>query len=262
MPYQPLPFEQYFIDNSERTFGSRAPRRKVEYKAVHYQCSGLERLLHLHHEVNYEIAYEPDRDVIQINFQKSKGFGDWYANIAEFTCRYYHSIDFDGQKLQLRVHHGWGAMYKSVKHELRSAWYALHRQHPDAVTEIIGWSLGGGQAILCAQDLNYNFGIKPYLYTFGTVRPFRYTRSNRQLMERYLEGLCTECYNFSNINDIVTYMPPFYGYTMPRRVELGGDRRSLGRLLNPYRFHFSYHQASLYSPVQRQVPKEAVHNSK
>lgn len=246
MAYQRLPFEQYFIDNSEDYNHTGKARRKVHYKAVTYSCHGLEHLLGFHHEVNYEIFYEPDRDVIQLNFQKTNDNSDWFANIAEFSSRYYDSIDFMGQKLQLRVHHGWAEMYKTIKYEIRDAWQQLHTLHPTAATEIIGWSLGSGQAILCAQDLNYNFGVRSHLFTFGSVKPFRFTRKNRELTLRYLDTLCIECHNFAINNDIVTYMPPFYGFTNLNRVNLGKEKRTLGRLLHPMHFHTIYDDETLY----------------
>ena len=46
-----------------------------------------------------------------------------------------------------------------IKHDVRDKWKELHEQHPDAETEILGWSLGSGLATLCCQDLNYNFGV-------------------------------------------------------------------------------------------------------
>lgn len=247
MSYQHLPFHQYFIDNSEDCHNTGKARRNVQYRAVSYQCDSLiEKWLGLNHEVNYEIFYETDRNVIQINFQKTNDRMDWFANIAEFSDRYYDSFPYMGKKLQLRVHHGWGEMYRTIKTEIRESWKALHDAHPDAETEIIGWSLGSGQAMLCAQDLNFNFGLKAHLFTFGSVRPFRATPFNRGLMERYLNSLCKECWNFAHVNDVVTYMPPFRGFSMLNRITLGEEKRTLRKLLNPYLYHLMYDEEKLY----------------
>lgn len=251
MAYKLLAFEQYFIDNSEDYHHTCRARRQIVYRAVSYEGTGLARLLHIQHEVNYEIFYEEDRDVIQINFQKTNDNSDWFANIVEFSSKYYDSISFEGQKLQLRVHHGWGEMYKTIKHEIRDIWSTLKSEHPNAETEIIGWSLGSSQAMLCAQDLNYNFGLKPVLITYGSVRPFRYTYRNSKQTKRYLGQLCRITYNFANRNDIVTYMPPFPGCTMVRRVDLGREKRTLRRLLNPTYYHTIYDEPTLYKRIRR-----------
>lgn len=247
MAYRRLPFEQYFINTSEDFNGTGKSTFRVTYTAVTYCSGSLQKALGLQHEMNYEIHYEPDRDVIQINFQRTLGFSDWFANIAEFSSRYYDAIEFEGQPLQLRVHHGWGNMYRSIKHDIRDQWTALHEAHPDAETEILGWSLGSGLATLCCQDLNYNFGVRPYLYTYGSVRPFRARRSEARRMHRYLRSVCGDCWNFANINDIVTYMPPFRGFMMVNRVEIGqAEKKTLGRLLKPWVYHTTYDRRELY----------------
>lgn len=248
MEYKRLPFEQYFINTSENYNKRGEISYPIVYTAVSYNHSAFWRLFGIHHESNYEIHYEEDRGVIQINFQCTDGFMDWVANIVEFSAKYYDAIDFKGKPLQLRVHHGWGDMYRAGKHDIRQQWKDLHEQHPEAETEILGWSLGSGQAILCCQDLHYNFGLKAHVFTFGSVRPFRSVPDNAVRMRRYLDSLCAECWNFADVNDIVTYMPPFRGFAMIRRVEVGKHlRRSLFRLLNPLCYHTHYDLPELYA---------------
>ena len=248
MAYRRLPFEQYFINTSEDYTHTGKVTYPVHYVAVKYNTSKFGKALGLTHEVNYEIHYEPDRDVIQMHFQRTLDATDWFANIFEFSSRYYHAIEFEGEPLQLRVHHGWGNMYLAIKYEVREKWKELHDLHPDAATEILGWSLGSGIACLCCQDLNYNFGVKPYLYTFGSVRPFKYTLLNKERMRSYLATLCTDCENFADVNDLITYMPPFRGFTMIRRVNVGtGKKRTFFRMLNPLRYHVHYDRADLYT---------------
>ena len=247
MTYQRLPFEQYFINTSEDYTHTGRVTYPVKYTAVKYNTSKLEKLFGFTHEVNYEIHYEPDRDVIQLNFQCTHDNSDWVANIFESASRYYNAIEFEGEPLQIRVHHGWGNMYLAIKWRVRDEWADLHEAHPDAVTEIIGWSLGSAVACLCCQDLNYNFGVKPYLYTFGSVRPFRCTLRNKKRMRQYFSTLYTECANFADINDLISYLPPFTGFTMIRRVNVGTDlKRSFFRLIHPMRYHIHYDKPELY----------------
>ena len=247
MAYKRLPFEQYFINTSEDHNKTGKATQEIKYREFLYSGKGFAAFLGIHHEMNYEIHYEPERDVIQLNFQKSVGFTDWFANVVEFSSKYYDAISFRGKALQLRVHHGWGDMYKSIKRVVRSEWQALKEAHQDAETKILGWSLGSGLAILCCQDLNYNFGVKPHLFTFGSVRPFKSVPSNDRRMKRYLSTCCTECWNFADINDIVTYMPPFKGFMMINRVDVHkAPKRSLWNLLHPYTFHTGYDDSALY----------------
>ena len=257
MDYRRLPFEQYFINTSEDYNNHGGVSYTVKYKAIKYQTTFLGRLLGFLHEVNYEIHYEADRNAIQLNFQRTVGASDWFASVGEFSVKYYDSIDFKGQPLQLRVHRGWGDMYRIIKREVREQWRLMHEQHPEAETEILGWSLGSGQAILCCQDLNYNFGVKPYLYTFGTVRPFKCVPSNAALMREYLGTLCKECWNFADVNDLISYLPPGRGFLMINRVDLGtGLGRSLFRLLDPYRYHTHYDRADLYAALSEPGAEE------
>ena len=259
MAYRRLPFFQYFINTSADYNHTGRATYPVSYLAVIYSHGALESRLGLEHEANYELHYEPDRNVIQINFQQTADLADWIANVVEFSSKYYDAINFEGEPLQLRVHHGWGDMYRTIKKDVRQKWSQLHEEHPTAETEILGWSLGSGQAILCCQDLNYNFGLKSHLITFGSVRPFKSVRSNAARMRRYLDSLCAECWNFADVNDIVTYMPPFSGFTMIRRVEVGRNlRRSLLRLLHPRLYHTHYDRPELYAefPGQEQSDRE------
>ena len=248
MEYRRLPFEQYFTNTSKDYNKRGGISHDVEYTAVSYSHSAFERLLGIHHEVNYEIHYEEDRNAIQINFQWTDGFSDWVCNIFEFAAKYYDAIDFEDEPLQLRVHHGWGDMYRAIKKEIREQWQSLHEQYPEAETEVLGWSLGSALAILCSQDLNFNFGIKTILITFGTVRPFKGVHSNAERMRKYLSTVCKECWNFADVNDLITYLPPFRGFLMINRVDVGtGLHKTFFRMLNVYRYHTIYDQAELYS---------------
>jgi hypothetical protein len=252
MNYHRLPFPQYFIDTSNDFTHTGKAARQIDYQAIRYPCQNrLHRLLGLEHEVNFELHYEPERDVIQLNFQKTLGFTDWFANIVEFPADYYDAIEFEGRPLQLRVHRGWGEMYLAAKRAIRVQWLALHEAHPEAETEIIGWSLGSGQAMLCAQDLNYNYGLHPHVYTYGSVKPFRGSKDDAEALGRYLAGLCMECWNFADHNDIVTYMPPFRRWTDLRRVTVHSKKLRIWRLLNPQRYHTCYDDEALYTDFRK-----------
>lgn len=56
--------------------------------------------------------------------------------------------------------------------------------------------------------------------------------------------------NFADINDIVTYMPPFRGFVMIRRVDISEEKkRTFFKLLKPKRFHTTYDHSNLYSKL-------------
>lgn len=250
MIYQRLPYEEYFINTSEDFTHTGRVTYPVQYVALKYNTTKIGKFFGISHEVNFEIHYEPERNVIQMHFQRTLGAIDWIANVFEFASRYYTAIEFEGEPLQLRVHHGWGNMYLAAKTTVREDWLKFHEVYPDAATEIIGWSLGSGIACLCCQDLNYNFGVKPYLYTFGSVRPFKCTPLNKKRMRKYFATLYTECANFADVNDLISYLPPSRGFMMIRRVNVGTDlKRSFFRLIHPLRFHVHYDKPELYKDL-------------
>lgn len=247
MEYKRLHYEQYFIDTSENYNKTDQIRNEVVYQSLDYSCNWFEKIFHFHHEVNFAVLYDEKRDTIQIHFQKTNDNSDWIANILEFPSKYYDSFLFGEYEIELYIHRGWAKMYKTIKKQIREEWLAMHEAHPNAYTEIIGWSLGSGQAMLCCQDLNWNYGVKPYLYTFGSVRPFYCKKGKEAIMDSYLASISSHCYNFANRNDLVTYMPPFRRFRMIARKEVGGQRILVSKLLNPYRYHTMYNRAELYS---------------
>ena len=65
MSYQKLPFEQYFIDQSQRR-NQGTPRFAVPYKKIEYTCR------HGHkHDAFYCVLFDAARDVIQIYFKET-----------------------------------------------------------------------------------------------------------------------------------------------------------------------------------------------
>lgn len=246
--YSKLNYEQYFIDTSNDYNHTGKARYEIKYKDVEYIYKGI--ICH----ANYEVHYEEDRDVIQINFQETDGKIDWFVNFM-FVDKYYDSFMYEGKLIQLRVHNGWAAMYKAVKHFVRNDFKELYEKHPTAEVEVIGWSLGSGQAMLCAQDLNYNFGIKCHLFTYGSVNPFKIKLFRGHRIKKYLRDCCKEVYNFSDRNDIVTYVPfRILGFIKIKRVNL--DKFNFIGLFNPMRYHTCYDQRELYEKLYKKEGKK------
>jgi hypothetical protein len=172
-----------------------------------------------------------------------------------FTPKYYDTFKWNNKKITLRVHKSWGAMYKIMKHYIRNGVKELLNEHKDAEVEVIGWSLGSGQAMLCAQDLYYNLGVKSYLYTFGSVNPFKTNIFNRSKILKYLRGCCYNIYNFCDRSDIVTYaVPRIFGFVKLRRVNLKGRFKFFG-LFRPLKYHLEYDSEYKYTKIYKRESK-------
>ena len=240
--YARLEFNQYFIDTSDDYNNTGKARFHIKYKSKPFKYKNKTCYS------NWETHYEEDRDVIQVNFEQTHGMRDWLVNFM-FIEKYYGKFKYKGKNIQLRVHNGWAKMYKNIKHEVRDEVSALLQLHPSAEVEVIGWSLGSGQAMLCAQDLFYNFDIKSHLFTYGSVNPFKTNIFNRRRTRNYLKDCCKEVYNFSDLSDIVTYVPfRFWGFIKIKRVNLGWF--NIFGLFNPWKYHTHYDREDLYKKVK------------
>lgn len=240
--YERLNFAQYFIDTSDDYNNTGKVRFYIKYKSKPFKYK------HKTCYSNWEVHYEGDRDVIQVNFEQTHGMRDWFVNFM-FIEKYYGKFKYKSKNIQLRVHNGWAKMYKNIKNEVRDEVCALLHLHPNAEVEVIGWSLGSGQAMLCTQDLFYNFGIKSHLFTYGSVNPFKTNIFNRKRTKKYLRDCCKEVYNFSDLSDIVSYVPfRFWGFIKIKRVNLGWF--NFFGLFNPWKYHTHYDEDKLYKKIK------------
>lgn len=225
--YQRLDFWEYV----EHTYSAKYVEVEYQYKGKTFYA-------------DYAIDYDKERNCIMVDFQYTTTLKDWITNF-DFPQKYYDSVDTSYGKIQLRVHRGWATRYQAVKHLVRLGVKLNLEAHPGAYVEVIGFSLGSGQAMLCAQDLNYNLHIKPYLYTFGSVNPFYMKPFFKTRTLKYLRSCCEDYYNFSHVNDIVSYVPPrFLGYRKLCRDNLG-TWNPLGIFL-PTKYHLNYHKKEYY----------------
>lgn len=239
-----LKFSQYFIDTSDDFNHTGQASYKINYITVPYTYKGFP------FEAEYEMHYDEKRKVIQVNFQATKDNMDWITNLL-FVQKYYDSFMYNGKKITLRVHNGWAAMYKALKHLIRNRLAVLLHNYPYAEIEVVGWSLGSALAQLCAQDIFYNFGRKVYLYTYGSVNPFKTNIFNRRITKRYLRECCNVCYNFVNVNDIVTYLPPrLFGFIKIHKRTIGRPFL-FWRLFRPMTYHTIYDREELYKKYYR-----------
>ena len=242
--YEKLRYEQYFIDTSNDINNTGKASFKIEYQSVDYEYKGV--LTH----ANYFIRYDENRNVIQVHFEGTKDIPDWFTNFI-FQPKYYDSFMWNDKKITLKVHKSWASMYKVMKYFVRKGVSELLELHPLAEVEVIGWSLGSGQAMLCAQDLNYNYGIKPHLYTFGSVNLFKTNIFNRRKTLKYLRSCVKSYHIFCNKNDIVTYVVPrIFGFIKFDRlnVKKAFNIFSMFRVLKN---HFIYDKESIYERIYK-----------
>ena len=246
--YEKLKYSQYFIDTSNDINNTGKASFKIEYQTINYEYKGV--LTH----ADYCIRYDEKRDVIQVHFEGTKDVPDWITNII-FQTKYYNSFIWNDKKITLKVHKSWATMYKVMKDFIRKGVTDLLKIHPNAEVEVIGWSLGSGQAMLCAQDLNYNFNIKSHLYTFGSVNLFKTNIFNRRKTIKYLRSCLKSYHIFCNRNDIVTYLVPrIFGFVKIHRLNIKG-KLNIFKMFKVLKNHFIYDNESLYENIYRKELK-------
>ena len=131
----------------------------------------------------------------------------------------------------------------------------LKELHPTSTVEVIGWSLGSAMAMLASQDLNYNFGIKAHLYTYGSVNLFKTNIFNRRKTLKYLRSTVKDYHIFCNRNDIVTYLVPrIFGFVKFNRLNIKG-KLNIFKMFRVLKNHFIYDQESLYESIYRKELK-------
>lgn len=246
MEYKRLPFGQYYIDTSKDWRKTGKARFDIDFHHVEFTYK-LFKLIPIKCSAEWEVHYEEDRNVIQINFEQTNGKMDWIINFL-FKERMYDKfkwVNTIGKEvwIALKACKGWSQMYKAMKHDMKEAVRELLVQHPDAFIEIVGWSLGSGQAQFACQDIFWHFGILPYVYTYGSVKPWRGGKKQKE----YLATTYKECYNFMHKSDIVTYMPPFIGFFAMKPKKLG--KFNFFGLFNANKWHTEYGEDYLYEEV-------------
>lgn len=240
MDYKKLPYQQYFIDQSNGSQGG-TPRFKVNYVETLYEHKDHQ------HTIYHAIRWDEDRGVLQLYFKETSDDSEWRANF-EFASKYYDRFEYDGKMIQLKTAGGWGDMYSCIKHKVRDAVQVYKEKYGEGLeVEIIGWSLGSALAQLCCQDLYFNLEIKSHVFTYGSVKPWQ---GRNKTMRKYLSKCYKECYNFGDHNDIVTYMVCLPTYFKLRKVKLKQDAFSIRRLFNPYKYHTEYWKEDYYKDIE------------
>lgn len=192
----------------------------------------------------YQVRFDEKRNCIQAIFQQTKEKSDWRVNLS-FAKKVYDQFTFDGEVIQIKVHGGWATMWLVMQDKVRAELKELLDRHPDAYIEVFGWSLGSAIATLAAEDIYFKFGIKPHLFTYGSVKPIFGKKTHN-----YFLKCCEEVYNFYDHCDIVGYMVPFLGWRTINHKKVKLERFCIFKLFNPLKYHTYYHIEKLYKDIE------------
>lgn len=228
MEYKRLKFEDYFTICSRNINKLETDLKIAKYESIPYEYKGKK------YSVEFQVRFDEARNCIQVIMQQTSGKMDWKANF-DFPAKIYDKFTFDGKLIQLRVHRGWGNMWLVCQQAIRTKIKELLDVYPDCFVEVIGWSLGSALAQLAAEDIYFKFGIKPYLYTYGSVKPFFGKNTYN-----FVKSCCTEAYNFYDHCDIVGYMVPFCGWRAINHCKVKLEKFSILKLFKPNTYHTKY----------------------
>lgn len=164
-------------------------------------------------------TYE-EADVVHILFQETDGVSDWIQNLS-FTKRKYGKLKF---------HHGFYELYDLMRDDV----IAYVKSIPEDKTLVVsGWSQGAAIAQIAVQDIFWHTGRKSALISFGAPMAI-YGRKTRDACRE----ACLLALEYCNVNDIVTYQPPFPRWYHIRRVNVGSF--GILKLFKPKIYHTNY----------------------
>lgn len=228
MEYKRLNFEDYFTICSGNYNNLKTDLEIAEYTCIPYSYRGG------NYKAEYQVRFDDKRNCIQVILQQTTSKSDWRVNF-DFPAKFYDKFTFDGKLIQLKVHRGWGNMWLVCQTAVRVQVAKLLKEHPDCFIEIFGWSLGSGLAQLAAEDIYFKFGIKPYLYTYGSVKPF----FGKDTYD-FVKSCCAAAYNFYDHCDIVGYMVPLPSCRAINHCKVKLEKFSPLKLFKPRIYHTNY----------------------
>ena len=234
MEYKRLPFEDYYTICSGNWNNLETNLAIAAYESISYNYRNRQ------YAVEYQVRFDELRNCIQVILQQTSDKMDWLTNL-DFPSKVYDKFTFDNNLIQLRVHRGWGNMWLVCQKEIRNKIEELLNKHSNCYIEVFGWSLGSALAQLAAEDIYFKYNIKPYLYTFGSVKPF-FGRTTYN----FVKSCYTEAFNFYDHCDIVGYMVPFLGWRAINHCKVKRERFSILKLFKPLTYHTKYDTPGQY----------------
>lgn len=206
----------------------------TEIKTASYKKTG--------DDVDYCIHVDSNEKQIKLLFQESSSSRDWEINL-NFPAKVYKQ-----QKSCLKAHRGFALAYKSANDKIMEELEGYMKVMDDYSVLIAGWSLGGALAVLAAEDFYFRFNKQAVLVTFGAPKVLFGSQS-----KFYLRDCISKCFQIANHNDLVTYLPPFPGYThicLPKCWRVG-EPLSFWKLLKPKIYHTNYDNPRIYQKTQK-----------
>lgn len=135
---------------------------------------------------------------------------------------------------------GWIKAYKSCNDKIMDLLEGYMSIFPSYTIEVAGHSLGGVMSIYAAEDINYRFSEKPDVITFGCPKCIYGNKT-----KKYMKSCFSSIKQYRNINDFVTYNPPFIGYKHINKTLLD-IKFKLSELKNVDSNHLIYGIAKYY----------------
>lgn len=127
---------------------------------------------------------------IYIVFRGTDSIKDWKHDIDIRTIKPYNN--------NIRIHNGFYKQYESIKDNIYNSIYNIKNKK----LHILGHSLGGALAYICAVDIFYNFNNPNInVFTIGSPRP------GNDIFKDFFNKYIKKSIRYKNKGDIVTKLP-------------------------------------------------------
>lgn len=171
-------------------------------------------------DVNY--YFEEVNNTLYIHFEGSNSTIDWIRNFL------FKKVPYKNMEEKFKVHRGFLEAWREVKDiifdKITEAAETTRFKYNEIC--VIGYSHGGGLAILCHEFINYyRPDLKDNLISLCYESPRVISKISDELKERW-----SNCYLIKNANDIVTRVPPkLFGYQDVGNTIKIGNKKNIER---------------------------------